>query len=108
MISRDSAIVTAYQTDPLVHDQLSVGAGLQFLEAANWLNAYTGKVAMPLLLQHGGDDQITSSPATREFAGRLDGDIEFKEWTGLYHEIHNEPELEDVFAFTLKWMQKQL
>lgn len=107
-ISHDQAVVQAYLNDPLVHDKLSAAAGIALLEAADWLDHWSGGFAMPVLLQHGGDDKITSPVATAEFAARAHGDITFQEWPGLYHEIHNEPEKEAVFRFTLQWTKLRM
>lgn len=104
-LSHDSRVVEAYQNDPLVHDRLSVAAGIDLLDGAIWLNRYSGKAPVPMLLQHGGADKITSSHGTRALAERLSGDVTFREWPDLYHEIHNEPEREAVFAFTLEWIE---
>jgi alpha-beta hydrolase superfamily lysophospholipase len=55
---------------------------------------------------HGGDDNITSALATKQFFGRVTGEVTHREWPGLFHEIHNEPEKEQVFEFTLAWMKQ--
>ncbi len=107
-LSHDPAVVQAYKADPLVHDQLSASAGLAVLEGAAWLNEYSGDYPLPLLLQHGAGDKITSAHATKEFASRLHGDVTFHEWPDLYHEIHNEKEQEQVFELTLHWMEKEM
>lgn len=107
-ISRDEAVVRAYQNDPLVHGQISGPAGIAILEAGKWLDKWEGKLDVPLLLQHGSGDKITSSTATGRFAKRVSGDVTFKEWPGLYHEIHNEKEQGEVFEYTLKWMEDVL
>jgi len=103
-LSRNPSVVEAYRNDPLVHNRLSVAAGIQLLDAAIWLNQYSGDTPAPLLLQHGTADRITSAPATRELSARLQGKTTFREWPNLYHEIHNEPEQEQVFQVTLDWM----
>jgi alpha-beta hydrolase superfamily lysophospholipase len=107
-ISHDPAVVDAYQNDPLVHNKLSLSAGIQLLDASIWLDNYAGKSPLPLLLQHGTGDKLTSAPATKELADRLAGNVTLKEWPELYHEIHNEPEKEAVFGYTLAWMQALL
>jgi alpha-beta hydrolase superfamily lysophospholipase len=107
-LSHDKAVVDAYRRDPLVHDQVSTGAGIALLESATWLDRYEGGTALPLLLQHGGADRITSAPATAALAKRISGDVTYREWPGLYHEIHNEVEQEEVFAFTLAWLERHL
>ena len=103
-LSHDPAVVQAFLDDPHVHFRLSLAAGIGLLDGANWLNRFRGAAPVPVLLQHGGGDKITSAPATRELAGRLQGDVTYREWPGFYHEIHNEPEKETVFQFTLDWM----
>lgn len=103
-LSRDEAVVQAYQNDPLVHGQLSIAAGLSLLEGAEWLDHLGGSFDMPTLLMHGGDDRITSPAATKAFAQRARGAVTHREWPGLFHEIHNEKEQEMVFDFTLQWM----
>ena len=105
-LSRDQAVVDAYLNDPLVHDQISAAAGIALLEAAEWLNSYSGVFSVPVLLMHGGGDKITSPAATKEFFGRVTGDVSHREWLGLYHEIHNEKGQETVFEFTLTWMKQ--
>lgn len=107
-ISHDEAVVAAYKNDPLVHDKLSAAAGIALLEGAKWLENWSGEFEMPVLLQHGGEDKITSAPATRQFSERVHGNITHREWPGLYHEIHNEVEKEQVFTYTLQWMEQIL
>lgn len=104
-ISRDPDVVAAYRSDPLVHDQVSASAGIQMLLAARWLNQFSGPAPVRTLLLHGGGDRLTSAAATRELAARLVGDVTHREWPGLFHEIHNEREQNEVFADILAWMQ---
>lgn len=105
-ISHDDAVVEAYKNDPLVHSRLSAAAGIALMEGAGWLNQFSGVFSIPVLLLHGTGDKIISSSATREFFGRVGGEVTHHEWAGLYHELHNEPEQEEVFAYTLEWMDR--
>jgi alpha-beta hydrolase superfamily lysophospholipase len=107
-LSHNEAVVQAYKNDPLVHDKLSAAAGIALMEAADWLNRFGGVVTVPLLLLHGTGDKIISPAATKEFAGRVAGDVTHHEWPGLYHELHNEAEQFEVFEYTLAWMRRRL
>ena len=107
-LSRDEAVVQAYQNDPLVHGQLSVAAGLELLEGAEWLDHFQGTFPMPVLLMHGGGDKITSPAASMEFSARAGDRVTYHEWPGFYHEIHNEKEREAVFGYTFQWMDNIL
>lgn len=104
-ISHDPAVVAAYKSDPLVHDQLSAAAGIAILEMGDWLNQYSGVFSIPVLLMHGGGDKITSAPATKALFGRVGGEVTYQEWPGLWHEMHNEKEQEQLFEYTLEWMK---
>jgi len=108
MISRDAAEVKKYIDDPLVHDRVGSKNGIALADAADWLYNKKGMVQIPTLVMHGGDDQITSPKGSKQFVSNMDGDITYKEWTGMYHEIHNEKEQQTVFNYTLDWMRKYL
>ena len=107
-LSRDPAVIEAYRNDPYVHDRLTAVTGVGMLESAAVLDKYTGAFPVPLLLMHGSDDGITSAAASEEFAGRVTGDVTFKKWDALYHEIHNEPEQEEVLKTVVGWINTQL
>ncbi len=107
-LSRDPNVVEAYNTDPLVHDRLSARLGIDMLETGSALMERAADFPFPLLLMHGGVDRITSPQASREFAEKAGDRCTLKIWDGCYHEIHNEPEKDQVFQFLLDWMEKRL
>jgi len=107
-ISKDKNEVKKYNEDPLVHDRLGSRTGIQMLEVANWLANYNGGIKTPTLVMHGGEDQITSPMGSKQFTTNNDGDITYKEWNGMYHEIHNESAQKEVFDYTYDWMNKYL
>jgi alpha-beta hydrolase superfamily lysophospholipase len=107
-LSRDPKVVQAYQADPLVHDRLTAITGMAMLESGDRLHQYEGSTQVPLLLMHGGEDGITSPAATQAFTQRIKGDISCKIWDGLYHEIHNEPEQEQVLDHAYAWIESHL
>lgn len=66
-------------------------------------------ISVPLLVQQGTDDKVTSFEATREFFAKLPAgnpDREFKAWEGYYHELHNEPQAErdEVIKYIAEWI----
>jgi alpha-beta hydrolase superfamily lysophospholipase len=104
-ISRDSAVVRAYQTDSLIHDKISARLFTSCHAAGLWALEHAAEFPLPLLLMHGGADRITSADASREFAARAPSDCTLKIWDSFYHEIHNEPEQAEVFAFLIDWLR---
>ena len=110
-VSRDSVIVEAYRKDPLVHDRTSLGFGKAALNAIDLCFARAREFPAPLLIMHGTGDRITYFSGSEDFAKLVreaDRDVTLRLWDDLYHEIHNEPEKEDVFRFTIEWLDKHL
>lgn len=105
-LSRDPHIVQAYNSDPLVHDRVSARLGLDTIRAGAWVLARSCQPTLPLLLMQGSEDGIVSAAATGEFAAGMDGNCTFKLWQGLYHEVHNEPEKEEVLRFMIDWIRR--
>jgi acylglycerol lipase len=105
-IARDPEVIRAYTNDPLVHNKISVRLALEMLQAGEWALAHAAEFPLPLLLTHGSADQITSAPASAEYAKKVPGDCTFKLWDGFYHETHNEPEKAEVLSFIIDWLQQ--
>jgi acylglycerol lipase len=107
-LSRDPEVVRAYNEDPLVHDRLSARLGMDMLQSGLWALEHAAEFPLPLLLMHGGADRITSPQASREFAAQAGEVCTLKIWDGFYHEIHNEPEQQQVFEYLLEWLNGAL
>lgn len=104
MISRDATVVQAYIHDPMVHDRATLAFATTSLAMIAYCFAHAGDFHLPLLLIHGDNDQIAFPKGSQEFAAQVHGDCTLKIWDGLYHEPHNEPEKEEVFAYLYAWM----
>jgi alpha-beta hydrolase superfamily lysophospholipase len=107
-LSRDPEVVRAYEVDPLVHDRVSARLAMDMLQAGVWALEHAGELSLPLLLMHGGADRLTSAQASGEFAAQAGNVCTLRIWDGFYHEIHNEPEQEQVFEYLLEWLNDKL
>ncbi len=108
-LSRDPDVVKNYANDPLVHDLVSTRLGMDLLTKGEWLLENADEFHLPLLLMQGTDDHLVSVEATRTFSERVPQDnITYKEWTGFYHELHNEPEKLIVFDYVHEWIGMSL
>ncbi len=103
-ISRDPAEVKRYVDDPMIHDKISPVLFLRTYEAGLRALAHAATFPYPLLLAHGTADRITSFEASREFAAKIAGEVTFQPWEGLFHEMHNEPEQQEVMTSYKDWM----
>ena len=110
-ISRDPEVVQKYINDPLVHDKISAGLGKAMLIGIDLCFKRANEFSLPLLIMHGKDDKLVYPSGSEEFAklaSESNKDVTLKLWDGLYHEIHNEPEKEEVFKVIIEWMDKRL
>jgi acylglycerol lipase len=107
-LSRDGAVVAAYKADKLVHDTASLGFGLDALEAIDAILAGAPALRVPLLAIHGSEDALAYASGARELAALAPGVCTLHVYEGLFHEVHNEPEQERVFADVLGWLEAQL
>ena len=105
-LSRDSRVVKVYQDDPLVHGLISARLGLDMINNGAEILLNSKRLELPLLLMQGSADHIVSPEATAQFARNGNGLVTFKMWEGLYHELHNEPEQEEVLATMVSWLNR--
>lgn len=106
-VSRDPKVVAAYDADPLVHDKGSTGLAKATFAAMDDMMAQT-TFPVPLLIVHGTGDRLTVPAASKTFVNQVTGDVTLIEYEGIYHELHNEPEQDEVFADIMKWLEQHL
>ncbi len=107
-ISRDENVVTAYRNDPLVHDKVTLGFGKIMLGVTHWTLEHASEFLLPLLLMHGKADRLAFPSSSIEFASALKNKCTLMLWDDAYHELHNEPEKNDVFKTMTIWMDARL
>ncbi len=105
-LSRDPAIGEAYFADPLVDLKGTARFGAEFLEAMERSRAALGKVRVPTLVIHGGDDTLVPPAASAPLAA-IAG-VDRRVFPGLRHEMHNEPEQLEVLEYVAAWLDGQL
>ncbi len=105
-ISRDPAVVAAYMADPLVHPQrMRARLGAEMLRAIGEVAAGLPQLTMPVLVMQGSDDALVDPAAAayvHERVGSRDRSIRI--YPGLYHEIFNEPERDQVLDDLVEWV----
>jgi acylglycerol lipase len=105
-ISHDAIVVENYNSDPLVHDKISVSLFDSAMKAGKYALEHASELRIPTLIIHGSEDKITSPEGSREFAGKS-GKVVLKIWEGGYHELHNEQFKDEVFRFIMNWINKK-
>lgn len=107
-ISRDPEVVRRYVDDPLVHHQVSLGWGKSALQTITWIDQHASEWTLPVLFMHGEKDELGYAEGSREYASKIKADCTLKIWPGMYHEVHNEPEKDEVFEFLRGWLDAHL
>jgi alpha-beta hydrolase superfamily lysophospholipase len=105
VVSRDPSVVDAYAADPLVHDRISARLNAVTMGQGPSLIARAGELRVPFLLLHGGADALIDPQGSQRFFMRATTPgRHFRHYPGLYHEVFNEPEQEQVFQDILDWL----
>ncbi|NKY57372.1 alpha/beta hydrolase [Nocardia flavorosea] len=109
-ISRDPDVVTAYDNDPLVfRGRLPARTATEILTAAGQVLDRLPQLRVPTLAMHGTADAIAAPASTdriEQHAGTTD--LTVRRYDGLYHEIFNEPERDQVLADVVTWLTDRL
>ena len=105
-VSRDPAVVLAYETDPLVHrGAVPARTLVELLAAMKRIKARAGELRTPTLILHGGEDRLVPLRFNRPVYERLGAaDLTIRLYEGLFHEIFNEPEQAEVYADLEAWL----
>lgn len=105
-ISRDPAVVDAYRNDPLVYTgKISAGLGAALIGAMQSFPDRYEQLRLPVLVLHGTDDQLADVAGSRELEARaVNADLTAHYYEGLYHEVFNEPEQDQVLADLTAWL----
>lgn len=105
-VCSDPAVTEAYSKDPLVFDTITPRWYTEFVAAQKRVNAHASTYRIPLLAMWGTEDRLVSVPDIQHFMPIYGGDVETKSWEGLYHEIFNEPQQDEVFKTLIQWLDK--
>jgi alpha-beta hydrolase superfamily lysophospholipase len=105
-VSRDPAVVTAYQQDPLNHTgKLRARTGAEMLQSVDRVVAGLPQLTLPVLALHGTADRIMPYAASQLVHERVgSSDKTLTTYDGLYHEIFNEPEQDRVLDDLVAWL----
>ena len=105
-ISRDPGVCRRYDDDPLVYrGRIKAGLAAAMMRAGERIARDMGDIHYPLLIMHGTLDALASlAGSERLYAQAPSTDKMLKLYEGLYHEILNESERDQVIADMLEWL----
>lgn len=105
-VSRDPAVVRAYEQDPLVfHGAVPARTVAELLRAMRGFPGAAGRLRLPVLVFHGTADSLVPLAGVQGVYERLgSADRTVTLYPGLYHEALNEPERERVLDDLVAWL----
>ncbi|MEM5774234.1 MAG: lysophospholipase [Anaerolineaceae bacterium] len=109
-VSRDPAVRENYDTDPLNYrGKLRARTGDQINQALQYIQANMEKISLPMLIVVGSQDKLVDPAGAHMLYEKASSkDKTLKVYEGLYHEVLNEPEKEQVMDDILAWISARL
>jgi alpha-beta hydrolase superfamily lysophospholipase len=110
LVSRDPAVVRDYQSDPLVHHgKLPARTVVELADAIEAFPEAVAAITVPTLIMYGTDDGLCPPRGSVMLSERIGSpDKTLKAYQGLYHEILNEPEREQVLDDLCSWLSARV
>lgn len=108
--TRNEEISATDMFDPLYNRKISIRWYRELRDAMDLAHDKPERFQnVPLLILQAGSDRIVNKFDVKAWFDRLPIQEKiYKEWEGLYHEVFNEPERKQVFAFALEFVRKKL
>ena len=105
-VSRDPVVVKDYENDPLNHNgKVRARTGAEMLLSVQRVVEALPRLDLPVLVMHGTADQLVPVQGSELIHDRIgSSDKTLKTYDGLYHEIFNEPEREQVLDDLVAWL----
>ncbi|PWH12597.1 MAG: alpha/beta hydrolase [Anaerolineae bacterium] len=105
-ISKDPNIVNTYLNDPLVYTgKVTARLGAEMLAAMQRITAQAETLHLPMLLLQGSQDRLVNPQGAQMLYEKAKStDKTLKIYEGLFHEVFNEPEREQVFQDVEAWL----
>lgn len=105
-ICSDPEVVKAYLDDPLVYSgRVTARLGSELMKAMQAVTAEMSEIVIPIMIIHGGDDSLVEPAAAQMLYDGISSEEKIlKIYDGLYHEVFNESEKEQVLGDVENWL----
>ncbi|CNL93126.1 lysophospholipase [Mycobacterium tuberculosis] len=89
--------------------RFGVAPGRALLQVGETMPRRAPALTAPLLVLHGTDDRLIPIEGSRRLVECVgSADVQLKEYPGLYHEVFNEPERNQVLDDVVAWLTERL
>lgn len=109
LICTNREIVDNYNNDPLVAHKISGSMFIECNKAINYIKKNMHNFNYPVFILHGSDDKIVDKQDSITLFENINSRYKkIKIYAGMYHEILNEFERDEVIADINNWIRKDL
>lgn len=104
--SRDKDVMAALATDPLIsHDKLPAATAAASLNGIADVQQRMGQLKLPLLVMYGTADSVNPIEGSQALIQAVAStDKTLKTYPGVYHDMLNEPERDQIAADVIAWL----
>ena len=104
--SRDKAVMAALAVDPMVsREKLPAGTAAATLKAIADAQERMSQLKLPLLVMYGTADSVNPIEGSQAFVQAVAStDKTLKAYPGVYHDMLNEPERDQIAADIIAWL----
>ena len=105
-LTRNEQVIEEIKNDQLMLQKVTYHWYKQIIEIMKeTVTHLTDIKPLPLLLMYGLEDQVADTSTMELIKDKVKTDeLYFKAWEGLYHEVHNEPERDEVMRYILAFL----
>jgi alpha-beta hydrolase superfamily lysophospholipase len=104
-VSRDPAVVAAYDADPLVHDRVTPRLVRFIVDGGAFVLSRAPHWQVPTLLMWAGADRCVAPRGSAAFAAAAPAAlVQSREFKPMAHEIFNDPQKQQVFDTLAGWL----
>ncbi len=109
-ISKDPEVVQAYINDPLVfHGKTPARLAAELLSSMLRVTTEASKITLPITIVHGSEDALADPAGSQMLYDKASSkDKTLKIYDGLYHEVFNEPERDQVLKDVENWLESHI
>ncbi|MGD8189967.1 alpha/beta hydrolase [Brevibacillus ginsengisoli] len=108
-VTRDPKMQVQYNIDPLNFKKVSVRWFNELQREMKNANERVKRMNLPLLVLQAGSDCLIDPVGIEKFVGQVPHeDRTFTAFPGLYHEVLNEPERDQVLQCLIEWLDSQV
>lgn len=104
-VCSDPAVGAAYEADPYVMKEMSLGLLRTVNAGQKWLKENAAEFSDPVIILHGADDGLVDVKDSLELYQEISStDKSLRVYSGLLHEIFNEYDKDSVIEDALDWL----